>query len=360
MFKYKEIKKLSEENEMFFSSIQEIVVNNKTYLIESFSYRFATWFDFQKNPLLKELRGISFIKEKNSLDTPILFTIWYHKFFNYWEGEWEKSTMNILKTVKIKSIVDKIDWSLIMFWKIDWEIIAKSKTSIKSEQAVAANKLINNNSNLYNFINSLLEQKIYPIFELVWPEFRIVLNYDSEKLVLLWARSENWSYMPFDKLSLLAKKYNIAITEKKDLKLYEILKLKETDEWYEWFIIELENEERIKVKLNSYVELHSVKDNINNRKKLVKLALDEDLDDLRSLFSSKPEYLKIINDIEIEVFKFMNDTIEIVNNDYNKNKHLSIKEFAILNKDKNHFRLLMQIYKNFEPSYKEYVFDQLV
>ena len=360
MFKYEEIKKLSEENEMFFSSIQEIIVNNKTYLIESFSYRFATWFDFQKKPLLKELRGISFIKEKNSLNVPILFTIWYHKFFNYWEGEWKNSTMNVLKTEKIKSIVDKIDWSLIMVWKIDWKIIAKSKTSIKSEHAVAANKLINSNENLYKFINDLLKSKIYPIFELVWPKFRIVLNYKSENLILLWARDENWSYMPFEKLSLLAKKYNITITEKKDLTLDEVLKLKESDKGYEGFIIELENEERIKVKLNSYVGLHNAKDNINNRKKLLKLALDEDLDDLRSIFSSQTETLKMINDIEIEVFKFMNDIIEIVNNDYNKNKHLSIKEFAILNKDKKHFRLLMQIYKNFEPSYKEYVFDQLV
>jgi len=37
----------------------------------------------------------------------------------------------------------------------------------------------------------------------------------------------------------------------------------------------------VKIKLDSYIALHATKDNINNRKKLLLLALDENLDDLR-------------------------------------------------------------------------------
>jgi hypothetical protein len=40
---------------------------------------------------------------------PRLFTLGFHKFFNYGEGEGEKSSINLVKTGKIEYISDKLD-----------------------------------------------------------------------------------------------------------------------------------------------------------------------------------------------------------------------------------------------------------
>lgn len=358
---YKDFKKITEKDEWFYSSIQEVeCMNWKIYEIESFSYRMVPWIWFQDNPLKKEMRWISFIKEKWTMNEPKLFTIGFHKFFNYWEGEGFNSTIEMLKRENIDAIVDKIDWSLMMFWMLPtWEILAKSKTSINSNVSDFANKFIQKNHNYEQLIRHNLENWYFPIFEYVWPDNRIVLPYEKSELILLGVRYNDLTYMSYKELNNMANYYNVKIAEKKEITLNEVFEKKEKDSWYEWFILELENHERIKIKLNSYINLHATKDNINNRKKLIELALNEDLDDLRWLFIEDELTLKIINEVEKEVFSTLNHIISEVEKIHNETKHLEIKDYAILHKNNDYFSLLMQKYKSFEPEYKKFTFNLL-
>jgi T4 RnlA family RNA ligase len=226
------------------------------------------------------------------------------------------------------------------------KIIAKSKTSIYSEQAIAANKIINTNKKLYTFIKKSLEEGNYPIFEYVGPSNRIVIPYKKEELILLSIRNKSFKYLPVNIIESKCKTNMVKFSKPIPITLEEVLKRKEQDRGYEGFVISLEDGEKIKCKLDTYVKLHYAKKEISNIKKIIALALDENLDDLRSLFSEEPEYLNRINTIEKLCFGFFHKTEREVFVQYKETKNLNRKDYAIFHKErnKNIFPLLMQAF----------------
>lgn len=328
--KYIDFKQIVENSEIFYSSIQEY----KGYQIESFSYRLGTFNDFDNN-IKKEMRGISFIYWKEIIE-PKIFTLGIHKFFNYWEG----NTLSLIKNKKIVSVNDKLDGSLIMFWKTpDWEIVAKSKTTLFSDVSIKATNFLNKNKNIKEFVSDLLDKWLFPIFEYVWLDNQIVILYNKSDLVLLAIRDINWKYL--DYLNYGLEKNNIKYSPFFDLTLENILKKQETDDGYEGFIITFEDWDKMKLKLRKYVEKHKNRDWINNIKSLIKVCLDEKADDIRTLFLNNPEILDKINKVEEKVFHYFNhiknETDKIIERDKNLNK----KDFAIKNNKERYFGILM-------------------
>lgn len=356
---YSKFKKSIENSETFYSSSQTIDWN----IIESFSYRLASWSEFNSDSLKKEMRGLAFItdKEKNTN----LFTIWFHKFFNYWEWEWENSTVNILHREQIESIDDKLDWSLILVWRLpDNRIIAKSKTSINSDQAVKSTEIINKSKELQFFINTLLDNWLFPIFEYVWPDNRIVLSYNTSELVLTGIRkTKDGTYLHRNEREKLRKELapNLKSSVSHEIWFNDVLQKQENDKWYEWFVVSFKNGDRMKVKLKSYVQLHHTKDEVNNVKRVIEMALDENLDDLRTLFVEDQNVLEYITRVEDEVFKLYNHIVTTVEAAYTATKDLPRKEFAIYHKENDYFGLIMQKYvsmtewKEWIPDYKTFV-----
>ena len=169
---------LCETNEAFYFSEQDY---NERYIIRSFTYRLASWSDFQL-PFAKDCRGTAFLFDKETNEWS-LFCRAYRKFFNLGES--------IPKEITIKERIaeyafEKLDGSLILVGEVDGKLVAKSKTSINSDHAIEANKLIEQNEKLQNFIKSSLYEEFTPVFELVGPgNFKIVLNYEKPELVFL-------------------------------------------------------------------------------------------------------------------------------------------------------------------------------
>ena len=156
---YNKLKKITENNEAFYSSIQEI----DWYSIESFSYRLAQFNDFNLEHT-KEMRWIAFIYW-NEIKEPQLFTIGFHKFFNY--HEWDIADK--FRWEKIETIQDKIDWSLIMFWILpNWKIVTKSKTSINSEVANLADKISKNRYKTRKFYKKVYKFRNFSYFWICW------------------------------------------------------------------------------------------------------------------------------------------------------------------------------------------------
>lgn len=361
---YDELKKLTQLGESFYSSFQEI----DGYTVENFSYRLANYEMFNQGNA-REMRGIAYIYG-NEIDTPELFTIGYHKFFNY--GEW--NTLDEVKGREIESIQDKLDGSLVMFWKLpNWKIIAKSKTSINSFVAEFANNYISQDEQLYNFINTCLEKDIFPIFEYIWPENRIVVSYKTSELVLLWMRKISGEYMSFDEIKQARDKY-IPHISLSGLQSYttieELLEKQATDEWYEWFIVNFSDGYKLKIKLQSYVLKHRAKDNIYNEKALIEICLNEETDDLRTLFIWDQESLDIIDTVEKKVFEYYNvavkesedlfekniDLIKQYKNESNDEQKKQLRKQLAINNCKNkYFSMLMKKLEDREIDYKEFV-----
>jgi hypothetical protein len=51
--------------------------------------------------------------------------------------------------------------------------------------AIYSNNILNSDKKLYDFIEKYIEKGIYPIFEYVGPDNRIVVSYEKSELVLL-------------------------------------------------------------------------------------------------------------------------------------------------------------------------------
>jgi len=80
---FNELMKLQTKSEAFYYSDQDVSVNDKIYTIRSFSYRLATWTDFQI-PFAKQSRGTAYYSEKGKNDWK-LFARSFPKFFNLHE-----------------------------------------------------------------------------------------------------------------------------------------------------------------------------------------------------------------------------------------------------------------------------------
>ena len=113
-----------------------------------------------------------------------------------------------------------------------------------------------------------------------------------------------------------------------ELTLDDILKKQETDEWYEGFVVTYENWDKIKFKLLSYVKKHKAKEDINNPKRLIQICLDEQTDDLRTLFEDDKIALNIIDGVEKQVFHYYNHIVSKTRKEFNKysNLHKKFKE----------------------------------
>jgi len=339
--------KLAEENEAFYFADQELEVNGTVYTIRSFTYRLASWSDFQDNLHLdaRESRGTAFYSKDG--ENWEIFCRAYPKFWNLGEGV---DTKDFIKEHKPVKSFEKMDGSLILFGKIEDKVIAKSKTSINSEQAQMAQKIYEN-TYLYTTVNNLIEDGYTPVFELVGPDNVIVLRYDENKLVLLGTVHNKTGNIVFN--------YG---NNKNAPKVYyyswdELLEIKENSkDNIEGFVVFTDKGELVKVKTLKYTDLHKLKDSINNLKSLAQLILDDNVDDLIGSFRDDQETIKYIEKMQNLIGHRFNHIVNEVEKYVQENKHLDRKDFAIKTQKfyKNRMGLIMDKYLGKEPRFKEY------
>jgi T4 RnlA family RNA ligase len=348
---YKGLKNLSDTDETFYFSDQEIEVNSKIYIIRSFSYRLASWSAFQL-PYAKESRGTAFYVEKGKEDTDEwkLFCRAYKKFFNLGEGI---PVDEYISKYEPKASYTKYDGSLILFGKIDGKVIAKSKTSINSDQAKLAQKLYDTNfdNKIKEVIDDILLDDYTPVFELVGPSNVIVLRYDNDRLVLLGeVDNADGTVLPaWDEGQTAPKKYGFTWDE--------LLEIKETSKPdIEGFVVETSNNEFVKVKVNSYVSLHKLKDSVNNIKSLTEIILAEAVDDLIGSFQHDQKTIDYIVNVQEKISHKYNHLVVSVEDFYTENKELIRKDYAIKAQKeiKPIMGLVMDKYLGREPKYKEF------
>jgi len=345
---FNNLMKLCEENEAFYFADQDIEINGITYTIRSFTYRLASYQDFIGNTRLqaRESRGTAFYSQKGA-NIWELFCRAYPKFWNLGEGI---ETKEFIKNHNPVKSFEKMDGSLILFGMIDGQVIAKSKTSINSEQAQMAQKMIMENKDLYNKVIEDLEDGFTPVFELVGPDNVIVLRYDENKLVLLGLVN--------NKTGAVYAVYDEDNTPKGyDYSWDKLLEIKETSKPdIEGFVVLTDKGEFVKVKVNSYVDLHHLKDSVNNLKSLTNIILDDNVDDLIGSFRDDPKTVEYIEEKQTQIGHLYNHIVDEVEKYVQENKELSRKDFAIKTQKlyKNRMGLIMDKYLGKEPKYKDY------
>jgi len=202
-----------------------------------YNYTQAAQYDKYWTKETLQCRGLILDENYKIVANPIV------KFFNIEEVGYEN-----LPKLPFK-IFEKMDGSLgVLYWLEDKPYIA-TRGSFTSKQSVKANVLLN--EKYAKAIVNLDKTKTY-VFEIIYPENRIIVDYGkSEELVLLAIIDiETGKHQVLKDIGFpIAKSYDFQHIE--DLKKLN---------WHnkEGFVIEYSNGFRVKIKFEQYVALHKI------------------------------------------------------------------------------------------------------
>jgi len=179
----------------------------------------------------------------------------FTKFFNL--GEMEEVSIENLPGGRFEA-TNKLDGSLgIAYRDTDGVVKIATRGSFVSEQADWANKELLK----YPRVQQELGNGVSLLFEIIYPENRIVLQYSQEQfgLWLIGCIDSNGRDFSYPELSLLGQYLGLNVVEKFEIEsLDEVEALVNDTKGVEGWVIRFEDGTRVKVKTSEYVWLHRI------------------------------------------------------------------------------------------------------
>jgi RNA ligase len=243
----------------------------------------------------------------------------FKKFFNIEEGKHTPT--------EEFEVFEKMDGSLGIVFKYNGEVIYATRGSFSSDQS----KWMANYGNENNFKDILVEG-FTCLFEIIYPENRIVVDYNGqERLVLLGIiNTETGEELPYDDISFdgwdIVQKYD-------GIKDYSTLKSL-VDNNAEGFVVRFSNGDRMKIKGEEYLRLHKIMTNVSTTGVWEFLANGGDIN----------EFLK---DVPDEFYKKVKEYADTLNYGY-----FQVSEQC--GKSHDYFRYGKYGDREVEPTKKEY------
>lgn len=169
----------------------------------------------------------------------------FTKFFNLEESE------NLILPDELFEVYEKMDGSLgILYWADDKPAIA-TRGSFTSEQALVATELLHTK---YSHVLPNLDPTKTYLFEIIYPENRIVIDYGDERKLVLLAIIDTKSGV---EIPLSTNNYFEIVKRYDGLNDLQQLKALEEDN-REGFVVKFKNGYRLKVKFEEYVRIHRI------------------------------------------------------------------------------------------------------
>lgn len=304
--------------------------------------------DLWKLPLAKECRGITF-----NTDTGELVSMPFEKFFNV--GENEETQRHNLPTSK-PIITDKRDGSMVTPVLLthpetgEQKVVFKTKKSFYSEVAIEANK--HAPQAIKDSCIWLLQMAATPIFEFTHPDWKIVIDYGEGPTWRLIAIRDNYDgAYDFINTEWLSNTFSIESVDKYNFKDINELDPEHTEGVEGWVLYWPEENLRVKLKTKWYLDRHHANTELRERD-VVKMILDETIDDMKSFLTTLGKDLSPIERLERAVSSCVVEIQQEVEKRYEEVKHLDRKDVAVQNKGWKYFGLLMKMYSGGEPDYK--------
>ena len=260
-----------------------------------YNYSQKTQYDKMWNEETLSCRGLVLDSKGNVVARP------FKKFFNLSEVEGEIPDLPF-------EVFEKMDGSLGIFFWYGGNPVFASRGSFTSDQSKAGWEM------LKEMEYADLKKEITYLFEIIYPENRIVVDYgDQEKLVLLGAiETSSGKEIPYKDLKEglngfeLVKKW----TNKKSIPDL----VKENDSVREGYVLRFSNSFRVKVKFEEYCRLHKIITNVSNVDIWEKLkegsGLDEILDKVPDEFYGWVK--KTENDLKEKYQDILEESEEII------------------------------------------------
>ena len=266
------------------------------------NYSKTTQFEQYWNEYTLMCRGLVVDVDFNIVARP------FKKFFNL--EEHNKS--EIPKDLSFEAF-EKMDGSLGILFNYNGEWIFASRGSFESDQAVWGTKFLKDI--FYREGTGFLNENCTYVFEIIYPENRIVVDYgDTKDLVLLGVIiTKTGEEIPYDTMSKLyyrdftiVKKYDINtdVTELRDLE----------EDNREGFVVRYSNGFRVKVKFAEYCRLHRILTNVSSKSIWEALRNGDGLED-------------IVDAVPDEFFNWVKETKRGFLEEYNRIERDALKEF---------------------------------
>lgn len=259
-----------------------------------YNYTNACQYAGNWNEITTMCRGLILDNQGNIVSRP------FNKFFNIEEHK-------TIPTLPFE-VFEKMDGSLgILYW-LDNKPYISTRGSFESEQALKATDILYTK---YSHIFDKLKKDRTYLFEIIYPENKIVLDYDFEDIILL-AVIDNQTG-----LDLPLEDIGFQIVKKYDFNDLTTLKSLNWDN-KEGFVVKFSNSFRVKVKFAEYLRLHNILTNTST------LTIWENLKDNKSLD-------EIILAVPDEFFDWVKKTVKELNDKYSLIENECKSNFKMFN-----------------------------
>lgn len=199
------------------------------------NYTAAAQFDWAWNDVTLNCRGLVIDENYNIIARS------FPKFFSYEQLNGTLPTGDFV-------VEEKLDGSMLLVFKYKDEVITATRGSFESEQAIKAKEFLPELFDLY-----FIPDTTY-IFEVIYKENRIVVDYDFEGLVLL-AEYDTKLDLWDDDLDSDVETFGFRRPKVYSFNsLDDILKCNESN--IEGFVLRYSNGQRVKIKTEDYKRLH--------------------------------------------------------------------------------------------------------
>ena len=236
----------------------------------------------------------------------------FKKFFNYEEHKPE----DIPNEDYV--VYEKLDGSLGILFNYKNEWILATRGSFTSPQAIKGKEILERHD-----ISAWRKDNTY-LFEIIYPENRIVVDYgDEEKLVVIGGiHTETGEEIPDSSLFWTQDSgFEVVTTYKTWGEGYDLLK-EEISKDKEGYVIRFKNGFRMKIKGEEYVRLHRILTNISNR-------------DIWEYLKENKSFNDIIDKVPDEFYEWVKNTADSMVKQYESIEKKSLIDFANIQKNTN-------------------------
>lgn len=305
---------LSKDSKFFSHSIQE----KNGVEIHSFKYHLIPSIELWNEDSLN-MRGITFINGS-------VVALPFPKFFNVGENKFTEK----LSLDDMDYAIEKADGSLISMFYLGKELECKSMKSINSDVANYCREYMKTRLDIIKFSTDLLNNGYSPMFELISPINKIVLDYNGiTDLYFLGARDmvtgEVCSFDKFEYGDITVPKLFKNVTDAKEYL---------TRDNVEGLVVTLKSGQMMKIKTEDYCRLHRILDKVTP-KDIIKSIYEKKSDDLKSILATNKldDIIKLVSELEAEYMMNYTHRIDMANEFLHNNKELSRKDIALSLKD---------------------------
>jgi RNA ligase len=293
-----------------------IVMDKGWYQVVDYVYQQPTTFD---SPEAMECRGIKFCKEGLILARP------FKKFFNVGEAG---TSIDLRKP---HTIYEKLDGSMVHATRHpDTGHIYLMTRKGHTDVAKKAERVAMSQPGVVELCSDAIAAGFTPIFEYIGPENRILLRYESSKLVLIAMRKiVTGTLLPTSSMLVWSDTYCVPIpevlradTDDQNKFVAQVRAMSDI----EGFVV-YSDQHMAKIKTEEYVIQHRALDDLSSKKKVVALCCQGFADDVLAVLdpADKAELEDFNYRLQYEVDVLATN----VNNIVDRCKKLSRKDFAV-------------------------------